>query len=46
MEDDYEVRDCEHCKHYMSRRYQDGVIWGCSAWECYFERKEDNNAER
>jgi len=34
------THDCQHCKNYMPRVYQDGVIWGCGVWECRFEPKE------
>lgn len=31
-----DIRDCDHCKHYVTR---DGQT-GCEKWECEFEKEE------
>lgn len=31
-----DIRDCDHCKHYVTR---DGQT-GCEKWECEFERRQ------
>lgn len=35
MRPSLEIRDCDHCKHYVTR---DGQT-GCEKWECEFERR-------
>ncbi len=31
-----DIRDCDHCKHYVTR---DGQT-GCEKWECEFEKED------